>query len=334
MANVRIDGGPSFEVCGSDSILKGALRSSIGFPYECSVGGCGACKFDLLEGEVTTLWDDAPGLSPRDRQRGRRLACQSIPVGDVRIKVRTEPALPAMTQPQVTPVVFEQIRQVTHDMSEFTFRSSAPAQFLAGQYALIQVPGLSAQRAYSMSNLSNSEGLWKFIVRRVPGGQGTRHLFDEMRLGDPVCLDGPYGHASLRPVERDVICIAGGSGLAPMLSIASAAAPVLEPLGRKLHFFFGARTPRDLAAEPLLSSLPGFGHHLRCLEVVSRLDGGDSWSGAAGLVHEAVEERIGEDLVNCEIYFAGPPPMVEATMDMLMVRRRVPFEQIHYDRFF
>jgi len=185
-----------------------------------------------------------------------------------------------------------------------------------------------------MSNLRNDDGLWQFIVRRVPNGACTGHLFDQVRVGESLVLDGPYGLASLRPLQRDVVCIAGGSGLAPMLSIARAAAPSLREEGRRLHFFYGARTQRDLAAAPLLGPLPGFGNGLSYEEAVSHPGDESVWSGQVGFIHEVVERKLGPTLTDCEIYFAGPPPMVQATLDMLMVRLGVPFEQIHYDRFF
>jgi toluene monooxygenase electron transfer component len=334
MTRIQIDNGPCFDANGQDSLLKAAMRAGVGFPYECSVGSCGSCKFDLLEGEVATLWEEAPGLSARDRQRGKRLGCQSLPLCDVRVRVRTAPEYVASIRPQVSAVALVQTKAITHDMTEFTFQSTAPADFLPGQYALVQLPGIGAQRAYSMSNLRNDEGLWQFIVRRVPDGAGTRHLFEELQIGDSIDLDGPYGLASLRPLERDVVCIAGGSGLAPMLSIASAAAPTLRALGRQLHFFYGARTLQDLAAAPLLAPLPGFGEHLRYDEAISQPSSDDRWSGHVGFIHDVVEQKLGPGLADCEIYFAGPPPMVQATMDMLMLRRGVPFAQIHYDRFF
>ena len=55
MTRVQIDNGPCFNANGQDSLLKAAMRAGVGFPYECSVGSCGSCKFDLLEGEVATL---------------------------------------------------------------------------------------------------------------------------------------------------------------------------------------------------------------------------------------------------------------------------------------
>lgn len=335
---VTLVSGPSFQVQGQDTLLKGALRAGIGFPYECSVGGCGSCKFDLVEGEVHTLWTEAPGLSPRDRQKGKRLACQSVPLGPVTAKLRLDPACVPRIRPLRQSATLTRVEQVTHDMRQFSFRTPGPAEFLAGQYALLQFPALGLQRAYSMSNLPNPQGEWQFIVRRVPQGAGTGHLFDQLQPGDVLEIDGPYGMAWLRSPERDLLCIAGGSGLAPMLSVARAAAPLLQETGRRLHFYFGVRTPADRAAQALLAGLPGYGDRLRCEEVVSQPSADDArqggWTGATGLVHEVVDARLGERLAEHEVYFAGPPAMVQAVTELLMVRRAVPYGQIHFDRFF
>jgi len=334
MAQVGIEGGCSFEVRPGDTVLKAALRSGVGFPYECSVGSCGSCRFELLHGEIRTLWEEAPGLGARDRRLGRRLACQSIPAGDVGIRVRLDAACVPSVRPRPLAMALEARRPLTHDMVEFSFRSPEAATFTPGQYALLQLPGDAGQRAYSMSNLPNADGLWQFIIRRVPRGQGTAWLFDGLAVGEQVVVDGPYGLAGLRPVQRDLVCIAGGSGLAPMLSIARAAAAALEGAGRHLRFYYGGRTPRDMAAAPFLRGLGGTTGRLSWHEIVSHPAAEDCWDGRVGFVHDAVAEDLGASLADHEVYLAGPPPMVLAAQEMLMVRHNVPHGQIHFDRFF
>ena len=95
---ITIEGGAQFSVrAEEDTLLRGALRADVGMPHECSVGGCGACRFELVEGEMATLWAQAPGLTERDRKRGKRLACQSRPLGDCTIRVRCDDSyLPAV----------------------------------------------------------------------------------------------------------------------------------------------------------------------------------------------------------------------------------------------
>jgi toluene monooxygenase electron transfer component len=330
---IRIEGGESFVVSADEpNLLRGALRAGVGFPHECSVGGCGGCRFELVEGEMTTLWEQAPGLSERDRRKGKRLACQCRPQSDCTLRVRTgdeyRPPVPARRQP----MVFTGRRQLTADTAEFSFEAAGPAAFRPGQYALLELPGVTGARAYSMSNLANGQGRWQFIIRRVPGGTGTTVLFEQLQPGDRLILDGPYGMAWWRPDSpRETVCIAGGSGLAPMLSVARGA--LARSRGRPLHFFYGARTPADLCAEPLLATLPGAAARLRFHPVVSQADPGDGWSGARGFVHEAVATHLPGPLADYEYYFAGPPPMIEAVQQLLMAQHRVPFTQIHFDRF-
>ncbi|MPM55643.1 Ferredoxin--NAD(P)(+) reductase CarAd [bioreactor metagenome] len=188
-----------------------------------------------------------------------------------------------------------------------------------------------------MSNLPNVEGEWHFQVRRVHGGNGSNTLFDQLHIGDQITLDGPFGMAYLREDSaRDVVCIAGGSGLAPMVSIARAMANAGQLASRRLHFFYGARTQHDVCGEALLESLPGFGDRIRYYPAISSTQEQDShsWNGRVGFIHEYVEEVLGADLHGHDYYMAGPPPMIQAVLDTLQTRHKVDKSQIYFDRFF
>lgn len=320
-----------------DTVLRAALRAGVGFPYECSSGGCGGCKFELIEGEVEDLWSSAPGLSERDRRKNRFLACQSRPKSDLRIKVRVGTEYVPPIPPKRRKVKLIGTTDVTHDIREFRFLAEHKAEFLPGQYAILAIPGVSSPRAYSMSNLANAEGEWHFQIRLVPGGLATRQLFYHLRAGDELEIDGPFGLAWLRESSpRDIVCVAGGSGLAPMVSIARGASAAGMLTSRQLHFFYGGRTASDICGESFLRNLPEFGSHIHYYPVVSMSndESGATWNGATGFVHEEVRRRLGERMGDYEFYFSGPPPMTEVLQRMLMVDYRVPFEQIHFDRFF
>jgi toluene monooxygenase electron transfer component len=105
---------------------------------------------------------------------------------------------------------------------------------------------------------------------------------------------------------------------------------------RHLHFFYGARTTRDICGEALLGDLPGFAERIHFHPVVSEPGAAAQalWRGETGFVHDLVGRALGEQMTQFEFYFAGPRPMTEALQEMLMVRHRVPFEQVHFDRFF
>lgn len=335
---ITIDGNEKeFIQEGEDTILRAALRSGHGFPYECNSGGCGGCKFDLLAGEVENLWPDAPGLTERDKRKKLLLACQCRAKTNVTVKARTGTEYIPPVSPARVKAKFLGSSNITHDIRELRFKADKPADFLAGQYAILEIPNVGASRSYSMSNLPNSDGEWHFMIRRVMHGKATDQLFNHLKIGDEIEIDGPYGMAWLREdCPRDIVCIAGGSGLAPMISIARRASKLGMLLNRNLHFFYGGRTSRDICGENFLKNLPEFGNKIHFYPIVSlpeeQVD--IKWSGETGYVHDAVSRLLSGKLADFEFYYAGPPPMTQALQEMLMIGHKVPFEQIHFDRFF
>jgi toluene monooxygenase electron transfer component len=330
---VEITGtGASFEQDGDDTILRAALRAGHGIAYECNAGGCGSCRIKVVDGEVDDLWPDAPGRSDRDRRTGRLLACQTRARTDLTIEVRTSDEYTAGPSPIRQTAEVVEVEAVTHDMRRIALRTDGRAVFLAGQYVSVWVAGVDAPRNYSMSNLPNDEGVWELVVRRVPGGAATAVLVDALAVGDRVEIDGPYGLATLRTdAARDIACVAGGSGLAPMLSIArgAAAAGLLER--HRLRFFYGARTPADVCGD---RELAGLGIEFHPVVSMPAAEHGQAWSGATGFVHEVACAALADRLADVEWYCAGPPPMTQALQTELVVERSVPVGQLHFDRFF
>lgn len=321
----------------NDTVLSAALRTGTGFPYECNSGGCGSCQFELVEGELTELWPDAPGLSSRGRDRGRRLACQCIPSSDCTIKVALNDEAVPVIAPKRQCLSFVDSRPLTADMSEFSFRATGPAEFLPGQFATIDLPGVEGPRAYSMSNLTNDEGVWNFVIKRVPGGQGTSVLFDLLKPGDEVSVDAPYGNSYLRTANgRDIVCVAGGSGLSPVLSILRGAVRVPELVDRQFHLFYGGRGPQDLCVSEILSADPVLSERVTLHVAISddAAPGADKWTGERGFVHELVKKTLGDLIPDFDYYFCGPPPMTDAVHRMLLLDYKVPGNQLHFDRFF
>ncbi|MFO1082235.1 MAG: FAD-binding oxidoreductase [Reyranellaceae bacterium] len=324
--------GAAFDCAADDVLLRAALRAGQPFAYECNVGGCGSCKFELLDGTVADQWPQAPGLGPRDRQRGRHLACQSRPLADCRIRMIGRGVPEDVPAPRRQDAVLVARTDLTHDMALFHLRGAGPAAFRPGQYALLGLPQVAGPRAYSMANLANAEGDWEFIVRRVPGGAMTEALFD-LAPGGALALDGPYGHAFLRPgSERPVVCIAGGSGLSPMIGIARGLEAEAGAALPRLDFFYGGRTADDICGEAMLRALPRLGPQLRFHACVSTDD--PRWQGRIGMIHELLADLSAEAFAEADFYLAGPPAMAEAVVALLGKGRGVPAERIRYDRFF
>lgn len=323
----------SFTCDAGDPVLRGALRAGLSFPYECNVGACGSCRFDLIEGAVEMAWPEAPAYSDRDRERNRYLGCQAVPQGDCVIKFRqTDQYLPPHI-PRRMGATLLATRPITHDISEFRFELADPLLFEPGQYVLIHQAGVVGPRAYSMSSVASDGRTLDLQVRRVAAGKGTAALF-AAAPGTAVEIDGPYGMAYLRrDVPRDILCLAGGSGLAPMISIARGAMHDAALAGRQLHFIYGGRTPRDICGEDMLRVLPGWGERLHYTPAISNPEEGDGWSGAVGFVHDLAKAQFGERLGEMEIYFAGPPAMAMALIKMLRLAK-ISFDHVHFDQFY
>ena len=327
--NIHVEGGIDFFVrSDEDSLLRAALRAGIDFPYECSVGGCGSCRFTLLNGDMADIWPKAPGLSARERGRGKRLACQSRPLSDCTISVRVGSTTPrAATRMEAT---LTGRRHITADTYEFMFSHHQPAAFQPGQYALVYLPDVEGPRAYSMSNLPNDVGQWKFIVRRTSSGAGSQALFDNVAVGSSLSIDGPYGHGHLRENDsRDIVCIAGGSGIGPMLSIAAGAHQVRPD--RTIHFLLGLRSQRDLALADELTQLAC--EQTRLSIILSEPDPAGDWQGAKGFVHEHFGQLLPGDPHHYTYYMAGPPPMINALTSLMMTEKNILPDQVFFDRF-
>jgi toluene monooxygenase electron transfer component len=324
----------SFVQGSDDTLLSSMLRSGIGMPYECNAGGCGSCKFTLIDGSVSSDIESPPGLRRSDIRKNVGLACISRATGDCTISARLDDAYEPKIRPTRDVATFVSRVPLTHDMWEFTFRTESPASFLPGQYAKVFVPGVIGPRSYSMSNTANDDGVWQFQIKRVPNGETTAVLFGDDLEGTGFSIDAPYSIAHLDTEStRPVVCIAGGSGLAPMVSILRGLSAA-EPRDVAPLLYYGARTVSDIVAPAYFSDIPDFDIDQQYTPVVSEPESAPEYEGAAGFVHEHLAIALPDDCSAIDFYLAGPPPMVDAVRRHLVLDRKVPIEHLHYDRFF
>ena len=335
MTTIKLANKPeiSFDCADGDTVLRAALRAGLGFPYECNVGSCGNCLFEIAEGTVEHERKDAPAWTDRHKQRNRWLGCQAKPCGDLSIKLNLRDHYASKHKPVRMSARVEAIADITHDIREFRLQPSTATRFLPGQYALLYVPGVEGARAYSMSNITDDGATWDFQIKKVPGGAATTLLFDAVKAGAEIGVDGPFGMAYLREdVPRDILCLAGGSGLSPMVSIARGFAASEALKAQQLHFVYGGRQVRDIAGEEFLKQLSGWGTRIHYYPVVSMPEG-EAWTGRTGFITDAAAAIFGDELAGMEIYFAGPPAMATAVVKQ-MHEAKVPQTQVHYDQFY
>ena len=205
-------------------------------------------------------------------------------------------------------------------------RSSDPLRYEAGQYVPVQaVRWPRAWRTYSIANAPRPGALIELHVRAVPGGEVSNTLVYHSEVGDCVLLGAPGGSMTLADSDRDLLCVAGGTGLSPIKAIIEQAlAEQSSEHARKITLFFGARQQFDLYDLEDLQLLESACPALRVLPVLSDEPG---YNGLSGLLPDIVG---GHGLFETsEAYICGPPAMV--TMTAAVLAASIPPGQIHHD---
>jgi toluene monooxygenase electron transfer component len=325
-----------------EKILHAGLRSGVELPYECGTGTCGTCKAKLVSGRVESEWPDAPGIRYL-KGPAELLMCQCLAREDCALEVGV-----LKTREAGTPLpgaLGGQVRgwqRLTHDVAAFDVDLDRPLDFDAGQFALLSIPGIAGARAYSMVNFGQSARRLSFVVKQKPGGAVSEWLFGDGVEGTRVGLFAPLGHATFRPgLPKHVLCIAGGSGIAGMISILQRAGEAGHFAGWDGHVYFGVRSERDGFFLDALQTLQA--RHGARLAVTIALSDEDvpasmpaAYPGltfARGLVHAVAGERMKDRFADVRAYVAGPPPMVDASLRLLLREARLSPADIRYDKF-
>ena len=317
----------TIEVPMGSTILSAALDAGISYPFGCQSGNCGACKSTLLRGEVAMEGYSEFALSDEERARGLILACRAVPGEDS--EVAWAEAEDLVLHPRRTlECRVRSLDDLTHDIKRLRLEivSGGPFEFSAGQFAALTFAGCPP-RDYSMASLPGEAEL-EFHVRRTAGGVASAHVFETLRPGDGVRVEGPSGTASLRQAHRGpIIAVAGGSGLAPIRSIVERA--LQQGLPQHIYLYFGVRSERDLYLHDHFARLAERYPTLHFNPVLSE---SDNTGFRLGLVHEAVAADF-DEFDGCKAYVAGPPVMVEAAT-RLFEQRGMRREDIHADAFY
>jgi ferredoxin-NAD(P)+ reductase (naphthalene dioxygenase ferredoxin-specific) len=310
------------------TILDAALARDLPYPHGCRSGNCGACKSELVSGEVEMSPYSEFALSAAEKSGGLILACRAVPWSDCEVNfLDPEESVVHPLRHMVCRVV--ELRDATHDIRvvRMTIDSGGPFSFAAGQYASVQFADLPA-RDYSMANRPDEEIL-EFHIRLLPGGAVTPHVAQALKTGDAVKVVGPYGSAHLRATHTGpVLALAGGSGLAPIKSIVETA--LAQGARQKIALYFGVRAERDLYLEDHFATLCRRHPNLDFIPVLSQAEA--PTQRRTGFLADAVRADF-PALDGAKAYLAGPPVMVETAMTALLemgLRR----QDCHADAFY
>lgn len=332
-----------FEAGADENILYAGLGKGIDLPYECGSGTCGTCKARLISGEIEDGWPQAPG---RKYLRGGDgfLMCQSRAKTDVVIETAAfvHPMPPATCVPASFGGRITAAALLTADVMHLVVELSGTIDFDAGQFVMVEVPGVSGRRGWSMVNYERQARALEFVVKQKPGGRTSDWLFGQDRVGSEIALFGPLGRATFYPgLGRNLLCVAGGSGIAGMMSILKRSADESYFSRHQGDIFFGVRTMKDAFFLDTFSSLrKQCGSGLRVTVALSEEEVPASAAGQypelafdTGLVHEVAGRHMQGRYQNIRAYLAGPPPAVDACIRMLLMQARLTADNIRYDKF-
>ena len=331
----------AFDCGDKETLLYAGLRQGLNLPYECATGTCGTCRARVMSGNVEVRWKDAPGGKKLKPDKGDVLMCQTRALSDCVLRVPSEIAVCVDKPPRVRHGVIRGIRRLTGDVAHFDLHLSEPMDFEAGQFVVLETGDLPGGRAYSMVNFEQSAGKLALVLKRKPAGHFSDWLFAREGGEAHVNVFGPLGRAVFRPDEdKNIICIAGGSGIAGMMAILEHAVRVDHFRNHKGNVFFGVRTLADTFYLEELARYVAASHGN--LEITIALSDQSvdapahadypSLKLANGMVHDAAARVMDGRYDNAITYVAGPPVMVDAAIRALIVGG-VPISDIRYDKF-
>jgi NAD(P)H-flavin reductase/ferredoxin len=311
------------------TILDTCLRAGAPLPYNCRSGECGECMARLVAGQIAEM----PGADPAvyddaDRAAGRILTCLCFPRSDIAIEIALRDGAAAAAVETVEATV-ERVAWLAPEIAEVTLTPERPVGYRAGQYFEWGLPGIAPDRAFSAANRADGRTI-VFNVRIYPDGAVSRHVKTRMEAGDRLTLTGPFGSFGFSQNDyRPAICIAGGTGLAPIQAMLDDAFHKGD--GRAITFFYGARTREMLYAVDTMTRWAGAQANFNYVPVLSDEPAGSDWHGERGLVTEAVARLI-TDPFGAEAYLCGPPPMIDAAI-ALLTELGLAADDIRYDKF-
>jgi Na+-transporting NADH:ubiquinone oxidoreductase subunit F len=323
---------------GGAPLLISLSESGIFVPSACGGrGSCGACKVKITSDIGPHLPTEIPYLTKQEIAENVHLSCQ------VKLKQNIDIEIPeSLFNVRQYDGVVEKIVDVTHDIKEVLVRlpEGSEVNFSSGQYGQIEVPPYDkikepTQRAYSMSSASSKKGYLEFLVRLVPGGIVTTYVHQNLQEGQRMKVIAPFGEFMVKETDAAMICVAGGSGMAPFKSIFQDRIDRGVMDERDIWYFFGARTKKDLFYLDWLEELQATYSRFHFVAALSEPQPEDDWKGETGLITDVLAKYLTGDIPKeqtKEGYLCGSPGMLDACMNVMRKYDMVD-DKIFFDKF-
>ncbi len=321
---------------GGDTLLSSLASKEIFIPSACGGrGSCGACKCQVISDVGAYLPTEIPYLDKEEMGKNIRLSCQVKVKSDIDILIPEDLFNVKKFNSRVI-----SIRDVTHDIKELVFDlQGEEITFQAGRYVQLVVPPYdkikgTTQRAYSMSSKPGDKNVIEVLIRLVPGGIATTWVHTHLKEGMEVELIGPFGDFERSETDAAMVCVAGGSGMAPFKSILY---DMFEngDIDREVWYFFGARTTKDVLYLKEMMDLDAKWENFHFIPALSEPEEGSGWTGETGMITDVLDNylktKIDTDKAR-EGYLCGSPGMI-AACNKVMTANNIPLDKIYYDNF-
>jgi NAD(P)H-flavin reductase/ferredoxin len=289
-----------FPVEAGETVLDAAERAGYALPYSCRKGVCSTCEAGLRAGTVE--------IGPRsiDGPASAVLLCRAKPLSDIVVHPRRIERRDLSGTKVIDAWVFR-LNWPATDVATLLLRFpvSIRAKFRAGQYLRVLSPDGTA-RNFSLANPPQESDGAHLHIRHIDGGRFSEGVLKQLRLGDRVRIEIPFGDFFLREdTERPIICLATGAGFAPVKSIVEYL--IRRESSRPVRFYWSGRHAQDLYMRELPEK---WARKLPWFDFIPVLTAPDAlWSGRRGLVHRAVLEDV-PDLSTYQVYACGNPLMI------------------------
>lgn len=317
----------SISVAPGQSVLESALESDLPLMHQCRSGACGSCVAKVVSGEVEMRTGVATSLLAGEQSEGLRLLCVSEAHTDAVIEFDYPSTLSGPTQ--VSGFV-DSLEWLATDVAHLVLELAEDnwLDFKPGQFVRIRVPGSDEWRSYSMVSTKQALPRLEFLIRCLPDGKMSEYLHSGAAVDQVLELEGPFGSFYLRDdLRADHVMIAGGTGVAPMVSMLDT---IRQKSGRKpkMLLSFGCLDESSLFFTEELELRTFWMRTLETRISLDKVDGDSDYT--VGNPVEAVQaDDVSENTV---AYLCGPPPMIDAAfshLESLGLRA----ENIHAEQF-
>jgi ferredoxin-NADP reductase/ferredoxin len=311
-------GGRSFE-SGTASVLDTLTSHEISIPSSCRSGLCQACLMRAVKGRVPARAQ--LGLKPTLVSTHHFLACSCIPEEDMQI------ALPDDAMHTLFATV-TRLERLNRNVLGIWLRPPESFDYVAGQFIRVYKDETTS-RPYSLASVPSLDDELELHVRKVPGGQVSGWLFDELRAGDTVKISEAMGNCIYVPgqPEQSLLLIGTGSGLAPLICIAREA--LSKGHSGPIGIYHGSRNRGELYLVEQMRAMAKKHSNLIYVPCVSE---GDALPDCASGMAPDVALAEHPDLSHWKVFLCGNADMVKSAKQKAFLAG-ASMRDIHADPF-